>query len=454
MQQTLPLRKMEETTGTVYLPHTFARHGNEEVLELVFSTKHVPCRVVYSEEADDIQISSNLWERLCIPHEEQIHVLSNEDTLHIGPIIGIFTAGFTDQDLRPIGQRTRLFADFLSVSSDIGAFCYVFGYHNIDWENALVDGFFYLENHWQQITVPLPDVIYDRLPNRKTEQLKHLQDVKKRLQDDYLIPWFNPGFFDKWDIQQHLQTDERSLPYLPETHLNPPHAKIESMIDSYGKVFLKPTKGSLGIGIHEVEKSEDGHGYDCRFHNGKVDRLRQFETVGALMKQQFPENKVDHLLVQEGIDLQRRGGRVFDFRIHTNKNTDGDWIVSAIAAKVAGPDSVTTHVNYGGEVKTIEEVLKSVQSRRNIQTKLKRAVLDMSAVIEEKTEGIVAEVGFDLGVDQDENVWLFEANAKPGRHIFTHPKLKDANLATRTLPMSYAVSLAEQAITKPALVYA
>lgn len=454
MQHMLPLRKTDEATGTVYLPQSFARHGNDEALQLAFSTKNELCRVVYNEEADDIRISSDLWEKLHIPHEEQVHIFRNEGTLHIGPIVGIFTAGFTGQDLRPIGQRTRLFSDFLSVSSDIGAFCFVFGYHNIDWENALVEGFFYREGSWQQITAPLPDVIYDRLPNRRTEQLEQLQQIKQRLQDDYLIPWFNPGFFDKWDIQQRQQTDDRSVPYLPETYLNPSLEKIESLLDSYGRVFLKPTKGSLGIGIHEVEKSEDNHGYYCRFHNGKENRLRHFQTVSALMKQQFPKNKIDRLLVQEGIDLQKRGGRSFDFRIHTNKNTSGDWVISAIAVKVAGPESVTTHVNYGGEVKTVEEVFKNVQSRRNILEKLKRAVLDMSAVIEETTEGIVAELGFDLGVDQDENVWLFEANAKPGRHIFAHPKLKDADLATRKLPMSYAVFLAEKVVNEPAAVYA
>lgn len=453
MQQIFPLRKTDETHGMIELPQSLSQPDIDKVRQLAFSTRHVPCRLIYNEEANEIRLSGDLWEELSIPHEEQVHVFPNEDTLHIGPLIGIFTAGFTNHDLRPVGQRSRLISNFLSVSSDIGAFCFVFGHHNIDWENAMIKGSFYQKGHWQQITVPFPDVIYDRLPNRKTEQLQHLQQVKQRLQHDYLIPWFNPAFFDKWDIHEYLQADDRSFTYLPETHLNPSHAKIKSLVDAYGQVFLKPTKGSLGIGIHEVEKSKESQGYNCRFHNGKTNRLRQFQTVEALMKQQFPEDKVEHILVQEGIERQRIGDRVFDFRIHTNKNTNDDWVIGAMAAKVAGPDSITTHVNHGGDVKTVQEVFKNVQRRKNIVQQLKHAALNLSVVIEEATEGVIAEVGFDLGVDQHDNIWLFEANAKPGRHIFNHPKLQDADRVTRKLPMAYAVHLAEKAITQPDLVY-
>lgn len=42
--------------------------------------------------------------------------------------------------------------------------------------------------------VPLPNVIYDRLPNRKAENYKPIVRAKRKLEHDYAIPWFNPGF--------------------------------------------------------------------------------------------------------------------------------------------------------------------------------------------------------------------------------------------------------------------
>ncbi|MDQ7860140.1 hypothetical protein RCO48_01045 [Peribacillus frigoritolerans] len=43
---------------------------------------------------------------------------------------------------------------------------------------------------------------------------------------------------------------------------------------------------------------------------------------------------------------------------------------------------------------------------------------------------------------------MFEANSKPGRSIFSHPKLKDFELLTRKLSLDYAIYLTEQTITK------
>ncbi|HET7615921.1 MAG TPA: YheC/YheD family protein, partial [Bacillales bacterium] len=124
------------------------------------------------------------------------------------------------------------------------------------------------------------------------------------------------------------------------------------------------------------------------------------------------------------------------------------------AAKVAGNGSVTTHIKYGGEVKTIEEVLGAEGKANLAREQLIRAALAISVVLEEKTEGIIGEIGFDLGIDRNGKVWLFEANSKPGRHIFIHPKLKTADERSRRLPLAFAVHLAEKRMNAPAMVYA
>lgn len=454
MQRPLTLRKTKDSTGTVELPNAYRETVPAGISQIAFSTKQLPCCVMFSATSENILVSADLWESLRIPHEGNVHLFCREDTLYIGPLIGIFTAGFTDHPLRPIGERTRFLATFLSVADQVGAFCFTFGHHHINWEDGLINGFFYLKDGWRQITVPFPDVIYDRLPNRRTELLTRLREVKQKLQEDYLIPWFNPGFFDKWEMHQRLENDERVLSYLPETYANPTPAIIESMLNTHRHIYLKPANGSLGLGIQQIIKQKDGNGYYCRFYDGEENRLRRFHTLESLIQQQFPNGRLKHLLAQEGIHLMRWQDRAVDFRIHTNKNENGEWLVSTVAAKVAGSGSVTTHVKYGGEVKTIEEVLGHGPRKETTLNKLKTAALAISAVIEEKVEGTVGEIGFDLGVDAEGNVWLFEANAKPGRHIFVHPKLKDADVASRKLPLAFAVYLAEQAITRPAVMYA
>ena len=75
--------------------------------------------------------------------------------------------------------------------------------------------------------------------------------------DEYRIPWFNPGFFNKWEIYECLQQDERTAELLPFSALEPDADKIEDMIDQYGFIYVKPAGGSFGKGIFQLSKREE-----------------------------------------------------------------------------------------------------------------------------------------------------------------------------------------------------
>lgn len=132
--------------------------------------------------------------------------------------------------------------------------------------------------------------------------------------------------------------------------------------------------------------------------------------------------------------------------MHTNKNKDGQWEMTAMAAKIAGTGSVTTHLNNGGTVKAIEELTNTDLHCEEISNKLSKASLQISKAMEKQMEGYIGEIGFDLGLDRKGRVWLFEANAKPGRSIFKHPSLKKFDLETRRKSLEYAVFLMDQSI--------
>ncbi|MFP3441522.1 hypothetical protein R0K18_27715, partial [Pantoea sp. SIMBA_133] len=86
---------------------------------------------------------------------------------------------------------------------------------------------------WYRVTVPIPDVVYDRLPNRSSANIEQVSTTMKKLQSQYFAPWFNPGFFDKWTMFEKLSTDEAVKDYLPETVLSPKTTVIASMLKEY-----------------------------------------------------------------------------------------------------------------------------------------------------------------------------------------------------------------------------
>lgn len=424
---------------------------NKTLKRFAFGSKSIEVDFLpHPDKNDRIVISKGIQEALQFPNFGiPLHLFIENELLYIGPLIGIFTAGFTPFPLRPIGERSLFFSKLLSVKKTVGALPFVFGEQHINWEQGTINGYFSHNNKWVTIEVPLPNVIYDRLPNRKSERNPKLIIVKDRLQKDYLIPWYNPGFFNKLDIYERLLQDSSVAVYLPETFPFTSFSMIETMLANYGQIYIKPQNGSLGLGVHQIIYDKHQDEYYCRYQDdGNVNRLRKFSSLEGLFKSVFAHQNLEKMLIQQGIHLLRNEARPVDFRIHTNKDDLGEWHVTAMAAKLAGPGSVTTHLRSGGDIKTIEEIFPKEQCVLYTE-KLTKAALLLSKALERNIEGIIGEIGFDLGIDRNGDVWLFEANSKPGRSIFTHPELQEFDLLTRKLSIAFAVFLTEQSLLHP-----
>ncbi|MEI5906412.1 YheC/YheD family protein [Bacillus spongiae] len=400
----------------------------------------------HPHEKEEIILSTSLANQLQIPKFiNKLYCFVHEETISLGPLIGIFTSGFTANDAKPVGERTGFFQKLINTQEPHGIVPFLFGEQHINWTGEHIMGLFYIDEEWRQIKVPFPNVIYDRLPNRKSENRMQAQIIKARLQDDYLIPWYNPGFFNKLEIFERLFSDDSVESYLPETHPFLSFSQAEKMLAKYNNIFLKPKNGSLGIGIHQILYDRTKGNYFCRFRHQGENKLVKSSSLEYLYEKILQSKNPDKFLIQQGISLLRVEQSPIDFRIHVNKNEDGDWEVSAIAAKVAGSGSVTTHVHSGGEVKSLAEIFSEVD-RRKYESLLKEAALKLAKSIEENTEGVVGEIGFDLGIDRQERVWMFEANSKPGRSIFHHPALKHFEYLTNKLALSYGIYLTEKAM--------
>lgn len=452
-ERTITLRKNQQTSGKLHLPQTFfndLKNNDSLPNQLAFGSKITEIEIVpHPDDAFACDLSANVWETLAIPFEANVRLFVKDDTLHIGPLIGIFTAGFTNNMQRPVSDRSLMFAQYLTAAEKMGGYFFLFGSHVIDWDNGIISGFFYTKSGWQKLDVPFPHVVYNRIPNRKAEQLPILQKIKENMQTHYFIPWFNSGFFNKWTVYEKLRFDHKVNQYLPETIINPSLEKIEAMLEQYKHIYVKPANGSLGLGIHHIVKREKDQMYYCRYQLEKKPVIKRYSTLKQLFDAHFPPSERHNLVIQQGVSLMKINNRSLDFRIHTNKNIHGQWQISAMAAKVSAYNQLTTHLASGGIVKTIDELVHENHLFQPYIEKLQKITLLLSQSLEEKLEGFHGEFGFDMGVDNNGNIWMFEVNSKPGRAIFIHPKLKKADIETRKLPFEFGTYLTETLITKP-----
>ncbi|WP_216829363.1 YheC/YheD family endospore coat-associated protein [Alkalihalobacterium elongatum] len=452
MKQTFQIQRRFDDQSIIQLPASYLKSNSlypNTSIELAFGSKTAHCQLTENTECDHtVVVSDNVWRQLNLPFETSIHLFYHNRCLLIGPLIGIFTAGFTPSKKLPLGQRTSQYTKILRSQEEIGGFYFIFGHHLIDWENGEINGYFLIDGSWTLLTVPFPNVIYNRIPNRRTENLDMIQTAKKKFETEYAIPYFNPNFFNKQEIHEQLSKNDTVLSFLPESLIKPSSQQLKALLSKYKHLYLKPIEGSHGDEIKQLIKLPEEPYYYCRFHDEDQIRLRRYSNITRLLQHEYP-NGLEDVIVQQGIDLLKLGKQPMDFRIHTNKNIDGQWEITAMAAKKAGWQSVTTHIHRGGEVISVDElVYDGLLSKKRVD-ELKQVSLTISRALDFQLEGCIGEIGFDLGIDRNGEIWLFEANSKPGRLIFEQGKLKREDIVSRELPLEYAIYLSKKAFEAP-----
>jgi hypothetical protein len=162
--------------------------------------------------------------------------------------------------------------------------------------------------------------------------------------------------------------------------------------------------------------------------------LLRFTNFNSLMRmlQARHGSSLERYVSQQGVRLIEIDGCPIDFRFHMHKNGNNEWVPVGIGAKKAGRGSVTTHIKNGGSLLTPEQALSRTFGDRadEILEKAKKVSVKLSEAIERNFPHTLGELGLDIGIDKDGEVWMFEANAKPGRSIFNHPALRSQGRAS------------------------
>lgn len=403
-------------------------------------------------KGNKIIFSPTMAKDLHLPFTGELRVSYDKQILRLGPVIGILTTGYTGSEISPFGIRDELFQSFIQAGASEKPYIYVFTPEMIDWDNKTIRGWYYRKSiskgvdRWVRYVSPLPDVIYERVPNRKAESLLHVQSTLQRLKTANKGKVFNQGFFNKWSIHQILSDDPITGEIVPETYLSPSIETLHEMLKKHQMIYLKPNKGSLGLGIYRITRHHDKE-YYCRFHQGEKNVLHRFQSLEKLIKHYFgnQNNRLSHYLAQQGIRLVKYENRPVDFRVHMHKDGDDEWQVVAIGSKAAGFGCVTTHIRTGGFIISTDELLETLfaEDADIIEENIKIAAIDIAQSLEDQITGPIGELGMDMGVDRNGNVWLFEVNSKPGRHIFHHPSLREAGIQSAKYITDYSMRLAD-----------
>ncbi|WP_017728706.1 YheC/YheD family endospore coat-associated protein [Halalkalibacterium ligniniphilum] len=295
-----------------------------------------------------------------------------------------------------------------------GGLLYVFTPEGL--QEHSIEGYTFLEtnNKWVKQLFPYPNIVYNRVPTRKEEQMKKTQQILQHFQQAH-IPYFNPHFFNKWDMYQALVQNSKLAKHLPKTKRFTSPSDLRSMLEVVNSLYVKPINGCQGKGILRLKQLKT-ETFLFEDHHQK-----QLLSLLNIIDYFFPS--LHQVILQEAIPLMTLKNRPYDFRVHMHK-TKGRWQQTGIGVRCGKIDGITTHVHQGGSILPIEEIEPKPDFEQI------KVLAETICEQLDPTFGPLAECSLDIGRDIDSHYWIFEVNAKP--MTFDEPDIQENILTSLT----------------------
>ncbi|MEW9670692.1 YheC/YheD family protein [Ammoniphilus sp. 3BR4] len=289
---------------------------------------------------------------------------------------------------------------------------------------------------WTPKICPPPDIIYDRFRNMQPQAFRKFVQFRNQTS----LPFLNSRLAHKWNLHRFLQSHPDVSKWLPESLFLESTKDVSTLFKKYPTIYIKPVNGTGGRGILAVKR----HGTETFLVSGR-DPLRRkvkksFTSLGQLSHFIAAWTKDTKYIVQQGLNLEWEPGLVTDFRLLVQKNAQGDWALTGLGGKVGTKNSATSNLHSGGKAVHPDRFLQKYlpeSKRLSIYEECKELGLSVAQVLENKF-GRLTELGIDIGIDRDGQVWIIEVNNKPGRDIFHQIGDLDTYRKAVRRPVEYA----------------
>ncbi|GLB58773.1 YheC/YheD family endospore coat-associated protein [Cytobacillus sp. NCCP-133] len=324
-----------------------------------------------------------------------LNLLNKKD--NAGPVIGILSGKGKDQSIAGNGPLFKALQKKILQNNGIS---FVFTAEDI--QDDSVNGYIYLpaKDKWAEARFPLPHLVYNRVPFRKLEQKETFQKAFLFFKKNK-IPFFNPGFLDKYEVCQLLKAYPPLQKYIPDTILITDKSKLSHFIHTYKNIYLKPASGSKGKGIYRLSM-QDG---EKVIINGLNHAFNYTHFEGFWNEWSIPLTDKAYI-AQEAMSSAKIDGKRFDFRILVHF-CNGSFQVTGIGIRQAQGQEITTHIPNGG-ILIPYEMVRTQEHDDFIQM-----AAAQTGKLLEKSKGFYGEFSIDAGRTDEGNYVIYEINSKP-----------------------------------------
>ncbi|EYE89493.1 hypothetical protein Q428_02365 [Fervidicella metallireducens AeB] len=410
----------ENSSGnTVYISPDLAKEisfKNNTKTKLICGGREIDVTVIVCAECPYSQrilcMNRDLLDTLLIPDDIEVEVIFHTSVIKLGPFIGILAdknllEGYIDGN--EFKEKFEIYSD---TAKSIGAFAYIFKIKDLDLNKKQVKGWVveYDDDsnaYLTRKTLPLPDVIYNRSVVSPFSSMNKKLKLLEKLNNSTII-MNRYTRINKLKVAKILSQNKITKKYIPKTFKFKGINDIEKMLQRFDAAYLKPVNGSFGSRVIKVIKDEK-YGY-AAFYNKDRENIKitgDLESVMSKLKDIMGKRTY---IIQQGILLADYHGRPFDMRFVMQKNSKGSWDISWSRSRVASQNNAVTNVAAGGtSISTLKVIREASKDKMDITIeKIKEACIDICNILDKNLK--LCDLGFDVGLDKDLNVYLIEVN--------------------------------------------
>lgn len=279
-------------------------------------------------------------------------------------------------------------------------------------ENKKVKCKFWLDNYLTEKYIHLPKVIYDRVdmlsPCRKkvSELISFLRNAGNIVFNDIE---FRSKAADKWLTYKVLTNGGIQT---PETFKFSPKQAL-SCLKSNSYIFIKPRVASQGRGQITIKKQKSLFGRAKYVVNewGNKFKFNTSELSAYVKLLSLKGLNESNYIVQKGIAVKKLNNQVFDLRSIAQRDSKGELKHICTYARIASRGSEQSNISKNGIAQDPVFLFKD-------WNELEKKVIDLT----NKTVNIIdsvapiAEIGLDIVLDEQYNLYVLEINSKPGSY--------------------------------------
>jgi glutathione synthase/RimK-type ligase-like ATP-grasp enzyme len=313
---------------------------------------------------------------------------------------------------------------YAAVAKMEGIDFFYFSFKAVDFHERKISGWYYEAGRWLRKQMDFPAVIINSCNAKNKKQRSIISELKKHA----VFTSFPVG--NKWAVYNKLlHAKEFSSHLIPTSKLTSSKQIISFLLD-YPRAVIKPVSGNQGKNILFIERQANL----LNIIDGSVKSVVAPAELHAFLEKRIGKQKY---LLQPFIECKTKNGLTYDFRLHVQKNGMGMWEINLIYPRINGGSKLISNISNGGYRGELEPFLygEFEEEAGQIKQKLEHFACSFSAHFDTLYDDPFDEIGIDVGIDQNQELWIYEVNWRPGC------KNREFEVARRLIP--YANFLAK-----------